>query len=195
MIFSNLQPHCAAIIGMRGSGKTVFTLNLLSDEFSDYFDHIVIISPTVRHDPAYRRKWINKCHIIDPTGRDLDAILHQLTRQYKDSKKYTLFLLDDMAFDNAIKSKKPALEELAFTSRHYGISIWIISQKYNSINKSFRDNLSWLALFYCKDKDSFENTLDENNVVPKNQRIKISNILCDRPHSAVVIKNDHPRAF
>ena len=76
---------------MRGSGKIVFTLNLLSYELCDYFDHIVIISPTVRHDPAYRRNWINNCHIIDPSHKDLDAILHQLTRDFTYTENKNLF--------------------------------------------------------------------------------------------------------
>ena len=192
MIFENLQPHCAAIIGRRGSGKTVYTLDLLKNEFYNKFDYIVIISPTAKYDKAFREREIIKyCTIIDPGDRDLDTILMILKEKYK-NRGQSLFILDDLAFDRSIKSKKPALEELAFISRHLGISIWIISQKYNSINKSFRDQLSWLAMFYCKDRDSFKNALNENNAVPVDKINQINETLKIRDHSKLIIRNDNP---
>ena len=186
-----MQPHCAAIIGRRGSGKTVYTLDLLENEFYKKFDYIVIISPTAKYDSAFRREFIKNCSLIDPSNHDLDLILNNLSKRYKNIGS-TLFLLDDLAYDKSIKSKKPALEQLAFTSRHFGISIWIITQKYNSINKSFRDQLSWLAIFYCKDKDSFKNALNENNVVPENRIDYICDYLKNTQHSKLIIRNDHP---
>ena len=192
MIFENLQPHCAAIIGRRGSGKTVYVLDLLENEFYNKFDYIVIISPTAKYDKAFReREFIKKCTVLDPGDKDLDTILKILKDKYK-NKGQTLFLLDDLAFDKSIKSKKPALEELSFISRHLGITIWIISQKYNSINKSFRDQLSWLAIFYCKDRDSFRNALYENNAVPADKIDQINETLKIKDHSKLIIRNDNP---
>ena len=192
MIFENLQPHCAAIIGRRGSGKTVYVLNLLENEFYKKFDYIVIISPTAKYDKAFKeREFIKKCTVLDPGDKDLDTILKILKDKYKNVGD-TLFILDDLAFDKSIKSKKPALEELAFISRHLRISIWIISQKYNSINKSFRDQLSWLAIFYCKDKDSFRNALYENNVVPCDKIDQINETLKIKDHLKLIIRNDIP---
>ena len=72
MNFENLQPHCAAIIGRRGSGKTVYTLDLLENEFYNKFDYIVIISPTAKYNPAFRREFIKNCSLIDPSNHDLD---------------------------------------------------------------------------------------------------------------------------
>ena len=83
MIFDNLQPHCAAIIGKRGSGKTVYTLNLLENEFYNKFDYIVIISPTAKYDPAFRREFIRDCTLIDPSNKDIDSILLRLTNIYR----------------------------------------------------------------------------------------------------------------
>ena len=192
MIFENLQPHCAAIIGRRGSGKTVYALDLLENEFYNKFDYIVIISPTAKYDKAFKeREFIKKCTVLDPGDKDLDTILKILKDKYKNVGD-TLFILDDLAFDKSIKSKKPALEELAFISRHLRISIWIISQKYNSINKSFRDQLSWLAIFYCKDRDSFRNALYENNAVPADKIDQINETLKIKDHSKLIIRNDNP---
>ena len=84
-----------------------------------------------------------------------------------------MFILDDLAYDRAINNKKLALEELAFTFRHLEISIWIVTQKYYSINKSFREQLSWLAIFHSKDRDSYKIALYENYVVPNNISSKL----------------------
>jgi len=40
-----------------------------------------------------------------------------------------------------VKKKATSLTELAFSARHYGISVWVICQKYNSIVKDFRENI------------------------------------------------------
>ena len=101
-----------------------------------------------------------------------------------------MFLLVDLAYDRAIKSKKSALEELAFLSRRFGISIWIITQKCNSIYKSFRDQLSWLAMFYCKDRHSFKNALFENYVVPENRIDYVNNYLRTMQRAKLIIRND-----
>ena len=65
-----------------------------------------------------------------------------------------LFLIDDWAKLNYSKIKESAICKLAFYGRLYGISTWIICQKYNLIVKDFRDNIIMLILFFDNDKDS-----------------------------------------
>ena len=64
------------------------------------------------------------------------------------------------------------ISELAFNGKHANHSCWILSQKYNSVLKDFREQLKWLCLFYCKDRNSFENCLRENYVVPDEETRK-----------------------
>jgi Cdc6-like AAA superfamily ATPase len=192
MIFDNLEPHCAMIVGRRGSGKTHYALDLLEHEFYQKFNRIVIVSPTFDFDKTCNRKWLEKVHKINPTKQNLNEIIEKVANKFKDKNSHTLILLDDCAFDENIGRKRPALTELAFTSRHYGISIWITAQKYNSINKSFREQLSWLAIFYCKDKDSFKEALDENNAVELEKRNAIHNELKSSCHKKLIIRNDFP---
>ena len=55
-------------------------------------------------------------------------------------------------------------------------SLWVLTQKYNSISKDVREQHKWLCLFFTKDRDSFEDCLRENDVVPdKNQRDRLKN--------------------
>jgi Poxvirus A32 protein len=192
MIFENLEAHCAMIVGRRGSGKTRYALDLLENEFYQRFDKIVIVSPTFEYDRNYGgRRWVDKVYKINPSKRDLNEILEKVTDSFK-GKGDTLILLDDCAFDDNVGKRRPALTELAFTSRHYGISIWIVAQKYNSVSKSFREQLSWLAIFYCKDKDSFKEALDENNAVEQDKRAEIHSELKSACHKKLIIRNDPP---
>ncbi|CAC5418026.1 unnamed protein product [Mytilus coruscus] len=67
------------------------------------------------------------------------------------------------------------LSELAFSGRHAEQSVWVISQRYNSVLKDLREQTKWLCMFYTKDRDSFDNCLRENDVIPtleERQRIK-----------------------
>ena len=51
-------------------------------------------------------------------------------------------------------------------------------QKYNSVSKDVREQIKWLCLFFTKDRDSFEDCLRENDVIPdKNERDRLKKYL------------------
>lgn len=58
------------------------------------------------------------------------------------------------------------LSELVFSGRHGEQSVWVILQRYNSVLKDMREQTKWLCMLYTKDRDSFENYLRENDVIP-----------------------------
>ncbi|CAC5406473.1 unnamed protein product [Mytilus coruscus] len=104
--------------------------------------------------------------------------LQELLRMF--FKKYatcpTLYIIDDCSATKELtKEKKDMLSELAFSGRHAEQSVWVISQRYNSVLKDLREQTKWLCMFYTKDRDSFDNCLRENDVIPtleERQRIK-----------------------
>ena len=50
----------------------------------------------------------------------------------------------------------------------------VLTQKYNSVSKDVREQIKWLCLFFTKDRDSFEDCLRENDVIPdKSERYAI----------------------
>ena len=75
----------------------------------------------------------------------------------------TLFIIDDSSAESEINKKRDALSELAFSGRHKKHSLWVLTQKYNSISKDVREQLKWLCLFFTKDRDSSEDCLREND--------------------------------
>lgn len=151
------RAHSAIICGATGSGKTVFTLDLLEKEYCNFFSYIIIICPTWRYNKTYlERKWLfndpEHIFLIDPkefapkSSDPLNDTLKAFFETYgKLDESHVLFLIDDCSSQKGMTTKKRMLSELAFSGRH---------QKYNSVLTDLREQIKWLALFYCKDRDS-----------------------------------------
>ena len=68
----------------------------------------------------------------------------------------TLFIIDDCSAENQINKKRNALSELAFSGRHRNHSLWVLTQKCNSVSKDVREQIKWLHLFLTKNRDSLK---------------------------------------
>ena len=99
---------------------------------------------------------------------DLEGKLNEWIRLFKSTLKghQTLFIIDDCSAEGEINKKRDALSELAFSGHHRNHSLWVLMQKYNSASKDIREQIKWLCLFFTKDRDSLEDCLRENNVIP-----------------------------
>jgi hypothetical protein len=191
------DPHAALVCGQTGCGKTVFLLDLLEGPYRGIFRHIVILCPTVRHNKTYQsRPWIwsdPEVYIVDPGER-----LHDYLRAFYQtfSGEPTLYVVDDCSALKALTKKKDMLSELAFSGRHAEQSIWVLTQKYNSVLKDLREQTRWVALFHCKDRDSFEECLRENDVIPsREERTATRQLLAGTKHSKLILKTDQPTAY
>ena len=60
----------------------------------------------------------------------------------------TLLILEDCAASKDVKRCTGQLVNLAFSARHFGISVWVLSQKLTGITASFRENATAIVLFY-----------------------------------------------
>ena len=63
------------------------------------------------------------------------------------SGKNTLIILDDCAVSKISKSNQQVIN-LAFSGRHAGLSVWVLTQQLTSIAKSFRDNVACVVAFH-----------------------------------------------
>ena len=81
----------------------------------------------------------------------------------------TLYIIDDCSASKALTKKKDMLSELAFSGRHAGASVWVLTQEYNAVLKDLREHTRWVAMFHCKDGDSFEDALPENDMIPSHE--------------------------
>ena len=129
-------------VGCTNVGKTEYLLGILETEYKNHFEFIVI-SWTY-----FSRKWIldNKNVFI---VCDVEGKLNEWIRLFKDTLK-------GRQTEGEINKKRDALlSELAFSGRHRNHSLWVLTQKYNSVSKDVREQIKWLCLFFTKDRDSF----------------------------------------
>ena len=81
---------------------------------------------------------------------------------------------------------------LAFSGRPAEQSVWVLTQKYNSVPEDLREQTRWVCLFHCKDRDSFE-CLRENDVIPsRGQRALVRKQLAETKHDKLLLKTDQP---
>ena len=193
--------HSAIICGATGCGKTQFILDLLETEYLNFFTYIVIICPTLERNKTYRRKWLfndDGVFLIDP--KEFGGLDKTLNTFYKVIGKFddsqVLFVIDDCSALNDMKKKHHSLSELTFSGRHYNCSVWVLTQKYNSVLTDFREQTKWMALFYCKDKDSFDEALGENYVISSFEEQKqIRNKLAKNKHSKLILITEQPTKY
>ena len=109
---------------------------------------------------------------------------------------HVLFIIDDCSALSDMTKKRQMLSELAFSGRHANCSTWILTQKYNSVLTDFREQLKWTAIFYCKDRDSFNEALKENYVIPSDsEQKKIRNFLANHKHSKLLLITEQPTHY
>ena len=199
--------HCAIICGQTGCGKTEFVLDLLETAYKGVFEHIIILCPTIQWNKAYKsRSWIGNIHkpknkniiIVNPINRNGEEMLQELLRYFfnKYAGSPTLYIIDDCSATRELTKKKDMLSQLAFSGRHAEQSVWVISQRYNSVLKDLREQTKWLCMFYTKDRDSFESCLRENDVIPTlEERQRIKEKLAKVKHRKLILKTDQPTNY
>ena len=149
------HPFRCYIVGASGSGKTNLLLNLLTREnfYRNYFDRVFIVSPTALSlDESYKTLEKNTKY---KQGEDLlflpcevDALQAVLDVQTDEKKKAkTLVVLDDVVSFKKFTNSNELLQ-FSIMSRHYQISMFILSQAFHLIPKSVRLNMS--AVIYFK---------------------------------------------
>ena len=190
-------PHSAIICGQTGCGKTVFILDLLEERYIETFAHIVILCPTVRWNKTYHsRSWVwtdPQVFIVDPGDR-LQEYLRAFYSVF--AGESMLYIIDDCSASKALTKKKDMLSELAFSGRHADQSVWVLTQKYNSVLKDLREQTKWIAVFHCKDRDSFEDCLRENDIVPtREERAALKKLLSEASHTKLILRTAQPVAY
>ena len=195
--FLTKEPHCALFCGMTGGGKTVFVLDLLQTVYRYHFEHIVVFCTTLKYNKSYKeRKFVwtdGEIYLVNPSDK-LSECLEHYYNLFEGTR--SLFVVDDCSAEKDIVKKRNSLAKLAFSGRHAGISVWILTQKYNSILKDFREQLKTVVLFFTKDKHSFNECLDENDVIEsKEEKDKIKQRLRKERFCKLVLKTDFPSQY
>ena len=209
--------HSAIICGATGCGKTEFVLDLLETEYKGFFEYVIIICPTWMYNKAYlSRPWFFKDDCVIPMDPSFHVIYYKIIGNspcrksddwlnaslkigydvYGKQDSHTLFIIDDCSSDKSMTKKKQMLSQLAFSGRHENCSVWVLTQKYNSVLTDLREQTKWTALFYTKDRDSFDETLRENDVISSSEEKKeIREKLARHKHSKLILITEQPTAY
>ena len=96
---------------------------------------------------------------------------------------YLWAIIDDCSASTALTKKKD-MSMLAFLGRHAEQSVWVLTQKYNFVLKDLLEQTRWVCLFHCKDRNSFEDCLRENDVIPsREQRALVRQHFAETKHA------------
>ena len=144
-------PFNCIITGPTNCGKTQYLVDQLRGHFRGAFDYIVLICPTYTHNKTYKdfAKGDKRFWVLSPDSSDQDEIDNLLTLCSSFfSGENTLIILDDCAVSKDLKKRSNKFINLAFSGRHIGISVWVLTQQLTSIAKPFRENVACVVSFY-----------------------------------------------
>lgn len=147
------------VVGGSGSGKSNMVVNLLTskDMYKDYFDSVIIISPTALHlDPTYKELRLKKSNFFPPEEEVLERIMEIQEEKVEDFGKSgapkILIVLDDFISYKRFANSSILLK-FAVMSRHWNISMIVISQAYHRVPKSIRLQMSAVSYFKGSNKE------------------------------------------
>ncbi len=145
-------PFNALIVGPTASGKTRYLVDQLRGPFRGKFDYIVLLCPTFVHNKTYDDFGLGdeRVFVLMPGTTEIDGLLRFVSIVFEGTN--TLIILDDCAASKDVKKRSDQLVNLAFSARHIGISVWVITQQLTSITKPFRENIAALIVFYTPSK-------------------------------------------
>ena len=104
------EPHTALFVAPTGVGKTHSALSLLENEYSNHFNFIVIICPTLAHNETYKSRgwvWNDPEVILEEPGNQLYYLIEKHSKLLAGS--VTLFLINDIIADEALDKRRQPL--------------------------------------------------------------------------------------
>ena len=173
-------PFNALIVGPTNSGKSSFVVDQLDGPFRFEFDYIVLICTTFAHNKTYSRIGEN-----DPRMFVITCKQHEVEMFLK--------ILDDCAASKDVKGRTGELVHLAFSARHIGISVWLLTQKMTGITSSFPENVAAIVFFYTPSAKTTKAIFDDyaGELSQDEYKFLISN-LKERKFSYLVFSLRHP---
>lgn len=152
------HPFRCLYVGASGTGKTVKFIYDLQTIFRHFFDKVVVFSPNLEVDPA----WKDAVNIEGHVKMDFDRIekLRNENRKRAEEagRSYTkpmLVVIDDFAADKTI-ARSPKLAEYGVRLRHDGISVIFLSQVYKLVLPTYRKSVTTLHIWNPPNREEAE---------------------------------------
>ena len=185
--------HCI-ITGPTNCGKTEYLVSKLRGSFRFVFEYIILICPTYIHNKTYRgfAQGDKRFFVFYP---DSDEEIQEILQDCKTvfSGTNTLIILDDCAVTKELKKRSNEFIKLAFSGRHEGLSVWVLTQQLTSISKPFRDNIACIIAFHNPSQVGTKTMFEDHcNGIPPEARGVITNELKTNEYSRLCISQRHP---
>ena len=157
-------PFNMIITGPTNCGKTKYLIEQLRGPFRKVFEYIVLICPTYAKNRTYRgfAQGDKRFLILSPDASnsdEIDSLLTDVSLIFSGTK--TLLILDDCAVSKDLKNRSNKFVDLAFSGRHDGLSVWVVTQQLTSIAKPFRENVSCVVAFHNPSQIGMKTLFDD----------------------------------
>lgn len=186
--------HFMVFIGPARSGKTSLALSLLTTKgdsrvYRKVWSNVFVFMPPqsrgslkndlfAKHDP--------KKLFDDLTDENISKALEQADAAAAENKS-SLILIDDMASSMKDSSVQRSLLEAVANRRHHRISIWILTQAYNTIPLVLRRTITHAALFQLSNKREFQGLFEELLFLPKHEADMVYQAVYQRRHDFMYV--------
>lgn len=181
---------CAYIVGKRNRGKSHLLLKMLLNKklLKDKFDEVILINPTYKYDEKYHV--IKFTEVFEEFSIELvDDLLNKF--QENTEKNKILLILDDCIAENEFKSNQSdhPLNRLAVNGRHWGVSLIVLSQKYNALSPYVRGQLDYIILFETNNHYELKTLYEEYGSGTFKEFDEFLNRVYTKKHDFLVIDN------
>ena len=190
------EPHTAPFVAPTGVGKTHLALSLLETEYTNYFNFIVIICPTLRYNSTHKNQsWVWNYPDVIPIepGNQLYYLIEKISKLLAGDK--TLFLIDDIIADETLDKRHQPLLELVISGRHRGHSLWLLTQSYTAVPNNIRRQAKILYIWYPKNRTNLNTIHEENDVIGPEELAVVKAQLKWGKHTCLIMRMEHPRAY
>jgi len=197
------------IVGHAGSGKSSLMMALLTSRptkknkdkprfFYRWYDRIYLISPSNSTLDLDKLK-LNENRIYD---KYTDELMTEIIETEKEGDNLNNLVLLDDSIRDITKSK--IMNKLILNRRHAthnkskentsGLSVWILSQKYNMLQLSFRSNMSDIILFKTENRKELNAIKDElmSDLTPEEQNAVLKEVW-SKKYGFLYIKANNPK--
>jgi len=170
-----------------------FVFETLRGPLRGKFNFIVLSCPTYAWNKAYRgfAKDDPRFLALQPDASnegEVEDILRSCSAIY--NRGEVLFILDDCAFSKDSKKRSSELVRIAFSRRHRGQSLWVLTQQHSSVSKPVRDNFSCIVAFHTPTTDTLWESYGAG--IGKEERAQLQEALKIHRFSRLQFQLRHP---
>jgi hypothetical protein len=192
-------PSAGCFLGPTASGKSSTAVACILGPFRKVFDAVWVFSPSAKIDSIYEPlekhfktlkngggligEWdLAKLEEIIEGQKKVTA--EEKLKNQKTPLTSTLLYLDDWS-DHPEYMKTGIITQLFVRSRHYGFTVWVLSQKMCSLSLCCRVNLRWIIVWRLRSIKEMECVLHELSAIhPVSTLLELYNMAVnDEPYS------------